>query len=163
MANARYWSQTVASRFICCLNLLITACSKGKRLSIATVRHHYSTFDILLNPLVFHIHLRTFHKKKQVTFACAGNQGCGSAFISYRTDPDLIRIQGFNDQKLDKITADKKLNFFGSKTTICLSLGLHKERPSYRFSSQKRTEEKRRIWIRIPVVRISVLQIRNSA
>jgi hypothetical protein len=27
-------------------------------------------------------------------------------------DPDPIRIQGFNDQKLKKITAEKKLNFF---------------------------------------------------
>jgi hypothetical protein len=28
------------------------------------------------------------------------------------TDPDPIRIQGFNDQKLKKITAEKKINFF---------------------------------------------------
>ena len=28
------------------------------------------------------------------------------------TDPDPIRIQGFNDQKLEKITAEKKVNFF---------------------------------------------------
>ncbi len=28
------------------------------------------------------------------------------------TDTDPIRIQGFNDQKLKKITAEKKLNFF---------------------------------------------------
>jgi hypothetical protein len=35
------------------------------------------------------------------------------------------------------ITADKKFNFFyKSKTTIYLSLGLHKERPSYRRSLQ---------------------------
>jgi hypothetical protein len=30
----------------------------------------------------------------------------------------------------------KKIIFFGSKTTIYLSLGLHKERPSYRRSFQ---------------------------
>jgi hypothetical protein len=31
-------------------------------------------------------------------------------------DPDPIRIQGFNDQKLKKITADrKKINFFWIK------------------------------------------------
>jgi hypothetical protein len=30
-------------------------------------------------------------------------------------DPDPIRIQGFNDQKLKKITAEKKLNFFWIK------------------------------------------------
>jgi hypothetical protein len=51
-------------------------------------------------------------------------------------DPDPIRIQGFNDQKLNKITAEKKFNFFGSKTIIYLSLGLQKERPSYRRSLQ---------------------------
>ncbi len=27
------------------------------------------------------------------------------------TDPDPIRIQGFNDQKLKKITAEKKIKF----------------------------------------------------
>jgi hypothetical protein len=27
-------------------------------------------------------------------------------------DPDPIRIQGFNDQKLKKITAEKKIEFF---------------------------------------------------
>jgi hypothetical protein len=33
------------------------------------------------------------------------------------TNPDPIRIQGFNDQKLKKkITAEKNLNFFGIKT-----------------------------------------------
>jgi len=46
-----------------------------------------------------------------------------------------IRIQGFDDQKLKKFTAEKKLIFFfGFKTTIYLSLGLHKGRPSYRRS-----------------------------
>jgi hypothetical protein len=30
-----------------------------------------------------------------------------------------------------KLQLKKKLKFFGSKTTIYLSLGLHKERPSY--------------------------------
>jgi hypothetical protein len=36
-----------------------------------------------------------------------------------------------------KITAEKKITFFwGSKTTIYLSLGLHKERSSYRRSLQ---------------------------
>jgi hypothetical protein len=42
------------------------------------------------------------------------------------SNPDPIRIQGFNDQKLKKMTAKKKLYFFGSKTAIYLSLGLHK-------------------------------------
>ncbi len=40
-----------------------------------------------------------------------------------------------------KITAEKKFNFFGSKTTINLSLGLHKEPPSYRRSLQLSTKE----------------------
>jgi hypothetical protein len=47
-------------------------------------------------------------------------------------DPD----PGFDDLKLKKITAEKKLIFFGSKTTIYLSLGLHKGCPSYRRSLQ---------------------------
>ena len=51
-------------------------------------------------------------------------------------DPDPIRIQGFNDQKLKKIIAEKNYIFFGSKTTIYLSLGLHKKRSSYRRSLQ---------------------------
>jgi hypothetical protein len=53
------------------------------------------------------------------------------------TDPDPIRIQGFNDQKLKKKYSWKK-NFFSSKSTIYLSLGLHKERSEEAFSSQKR-------------------------
>jgi hypothetical protein len=54
-------------------------------------------------------------------------------------DPDPSR--GFDDQKVKKFTAEKKLNIFLLKTTIYLSLGLHKGRPSYKraFSSQKRT------------------------
>jgi hypothetical protein len=58
------------------------------------------------------------------------------------TDPDPIRIQDFDDQKLEKkITAEKKeLNFWGSKTTIYLSLCLHKDVQVTEdaFSSQKR-------------------------
>ncbi len=45
-------------------------------------------------------------------------------------DPDPIRIQSFDDQKLEN------LNLFRSKTTIYLSLGLHKGRLSYRRSLQ---------------------------
>ncbi len=55
-------------------------------------------------------------------------------------DPDPIRIQGFNDQKLKKNTAEKKIYiFFYQKLqfTVYLSLGLHKEPPCYR-RSQKR-------------------------
>jgi hypothetical protein len=55
-------------------------------------------------------------------------------------DPNLdpIRIQGFYDQK----TGNKNLQptiffyFFISKTTIYLSLGLHKERRSYKKSPE---------------------------
>ncbi len=46
------------------------------------------------------------------------------------TFPDPIRIQGFNDQKR------KKLLFFYQKLPFTLSLGLHKERPSYWRSLQ---------------------------
>jgi hypothetical protein len=56
------------------------------------------------------------------------------------TDPVKIRIQGFDDQKLKKINSWKKITFFGSKTTIYLSLGLHKGRPSYRRSLQPSKE-----------------------
>jgi hypothetical protein len=55
-------------------------------------------------------------------------------------DPDprsQIRIQGYNNQKLGKnLQLKKNLFSFGSKTTIYISLGLHKERPSYRRSLQ---------------------------
>ncbi len=55
-------------------------------------------------------------------------------------DPDPIRIQGFNNQKLEKnFSLKENYIFFGSKTTIYLSLGLHKERPSYRRSLQIKT------------------------
>jgi hypothetical protein len=56
------------------------------------------------------------------------------------TDPDPIRIRiqsgsrALMTKNWKKITANKKI-FFGSKT-IYLSLGLHKERPSYRRSLQ---------------------------
>jgi hypothetical protein len=58
-------------------------------------------------------------------------------------DPDPIRIQGFNDQKLKKITAENFfIYFFLSKTAIYLSLGLHKvpyvQVIEEAFSSQKR-------------------------
>jgi hypothetical protein len=54
------------------------------------------------------------------------------------TDPDPIRIQGFNDQKLGKKLQLKIfLNFFFlSKTAIYLFLGLQKVCPSYRRSLQ---------------------------
>ncbi len=71
-------------------------------------------------------------------------QGCGSVFIFFRIriqsmmletntdpdpdpDPDPIRIQGFNDQKLEKNYSWKFFFyiFFWSKTAIYLSLGLH--------------------------------------
>ncbi len=55
-------------------------------------------------------------------------QGCGSAFISSGSGSSIlgwipVRIQGFNDQKLKKITAEKFLTiFFGSETAIYLSI-----------------------------------------
>jgi hypothetical protein len=57
-----------------------------------------------------------------------------------------IRIQGFDDQKKNekKFTAENKTYiFWDKKTTVYLSLGLHKGRPSYRRSLQpsKRTSK----------------------
>ncbi len=57
-----------------------------------------------------------------------------TSFLTPKTrdpDPDPIRIQGFDDQKLKRIYSRKKKKF-GSKTAIYLSLGLHKGSPSYR-------------------------------
>jgi hypothetical protein len=52
----------------------------------------------------------------------------------------LIRIQGFNDQKLKKkITAE--IFFFKSKFRIYLSLDLHNGFPSYRRSLQPSKKE----------------------
>jgi hypothetical protein len=52
-------------------------------------------------------------------------------------DPDPTRIQGFNDQKLEKFTAKKNYFIFDHKLgTIYLSQGLHKELPSYGRSLQ---------------------------
>jgi hypothetical protein len=51
--------------------------------------------------------------------------------LRLNTNPD----PGFHDQKIEKITAEKKI-VKDKKTTVYLSLGLHKERPSYRRSLQ---------------------------
>jgi hypothetical protein len=55
----------------------------------------------------------------------------------------LFRIQGFDEQKLKKYTAGKLFIFFGSKTAVYLSQGLHKRRTSYctgeALSPHKRT------------------------
>ncbi len=76
-------------------------------------------------------------------------QGCGSAFISSGSGSGSSSLgwiwyrsgsgsgsRALMSKNWQKITAGKKLNFFGIKTTIYLSLGLHKERPSYRRSLQ---------------------------
>ncbi len=54
--------------------------------------------------------------------------------IFLNLDPDQIRIQGFDDQKLKKIFL---YIFSWSKIAIYLSLGLYKRRPS--FNPQKKT------------------------
>ena len=69
------------------------------------------------------------------------SSGSGSSILGW-TDPDPIRIQGFNDQKFKKNYSWKFFYiFFISKTAIYLYLGLHKVCPSYRRSLQpsKRT------------------------
>ncbi len=76
------------------------------------------------------------------TILLHGYQGCGSVFIFSGSGSRVwgwrpIRIQGFNDQKLEKKLQLKIfLFFFWSKTAIYLSLGLHKVCPSYRRSLQ---------------------------
>ncbi len=47
-------------------------------------------------------------------------------------DPDPIRIQGFDGQRLEKIYNWKKNYIFWSKTALYLFLGIHKGRSSYR-------------------------------
>jgi hypothetical protein len=60
---------------------------------------------------------------------------CGSGFRIRIPDPGSGSRVWW--PKIEKITAEKKINlFFGPKTTIYLSLGLHKGRPSYRRSLQ---------------------------
>ncbi len=72
----------------------------------------------------------SFDPDPDPAFEAGDRSGSGS-------NPDPIRIQDFNDQKLKKITAEKIfLFFFWSKTAIYLSLGLHKVCPSYRRSLQ---------------------------
>jgi hypothetical protein len=68
--------------------------------------------------------------------------GSGSSIqINPYSDPDPIRIQGFDDQKLkEQIQLKFCLIFFGIKITIYLSLGLHKGRLSYRRSLQSSKE-----------------------
>ncbi len=59
----------------------------------------------------------------------------------FRLNNDPIRIQGFNDQKLEKIHRWKDFYYlFLLKVAIYLSLGLHKERPSIRGSLQPSKE-----------------------
>ncbi len=108
-------------------------------------------------------------------------QGCGSAFISSgsgydpafyaeywsgsgsNTDPYPIRIRGFNDQKLEKtLQLKKKILFSFSKTTIHLSLSLHKERPSYRRSLQLSKEAIQHFKTRLNPDPIGI-RIRNPA
>jgi hypothetical protein len=52
-------------------------------------------------------------------------------FLLFLHDDRRIRIR-----EAQKPDPDPQHSFFGSKTTIYLSLGLHKERPSYRRSLQ---------------------------
>jgi hypothetical protein len=57
--------------------------------------------------------------------------------LQVNPDPDKNRIQGFDDQKLQKFFF---FFFFRSEIAICLSLGLHKGRPNYRRSLQPSKE-----------------------
>jgi hypothetical protein len=62
-------------------------------------------------------------------------------------DPDPVRIQGFDDQKLKKKIQLKFFYiFFCSKIAIYLSLGLLKGRPSYMRSLQPLKENIQEIY-----------------
>jgi len=58
----------------------------------------------------------------------------------FRLNSDPDPNPGFWWPKIEKIYSWKKREKFGSKTTIYLSLGLHKGRPSYRRSLQLSNE-----------------------
>jgi len=61
---------------------------------------------------------------------------CFTVSDPHSFDPDPIRVQGFNDQKLKKNTVEKNIKFVFDQTAIYLSLGLQKVCPSYRRSLQ---------------------------
>ena len=67
------------------------------------------------------------------------DSGSGSSILGWI--PIRIRIQGCDDQKLEKIYSWKNnVNFFRSKIAVYLYLGLHTGRPTGEaFSPQKRT------------------------
>ena len=92
---------------------------KDKRTSVTTGRYQ-SVFRIRIHFLRIRIRIQRIR-------------------MEANTDPDTdpLRIQGFNGQKLKKNNSWKKnYIFFGSKTAIYLSLGLHKVCPGYRRSLQ---------------------------
>jgi hypothetical protein len=76
---------------------------------------HFSKYKVLVNHPVVDF-LADIESKSQ----CFGSvlifsgSGSGSRVRGWRPipDPDPIRIQGLNDQKLKEITAEKNLNFF---------------------------------------------------
>ncbi len=70
------------------------------------------------------------HRKKQCFGSGFIESGSGSSILGWIP----IRIQGFDDQKLEKLQLKKNLTFFGSKIAVYLSLGIHKGRPSSRWS-----------------------------
>jgi hypothetical protein len=55
---------------------------------------------------------------------------------SFHPHPDPIRIQSFNDPKIEEKDYSGKNNFLDQKLHLTYPLGLHKERPSYRRSLQ---------------------------
>jgi hypothetical protein len=72
-------------------------------------------------------------------FCLIADPDCGSGFRI--PDPDPGSGSRVWWPKIEKNYSWKKINFFfGSKTTIYLSLGLHKGRPSYRRSLQPSKE-----------------------
>ncbi len=100
------------------------------------------TYDLL--PLIWYLWSDTSDQSCGSAFISSGS-GSGSSILGLNTDPDpdpiQIRSQSGSRALMTKnwrkkYSWKKKLIFFWSKTTIYLSLCLHKERPSYRRSLQ---------------------------
>ncbi len=113
-------------------------------------------FNRVLNKVLFMYErwakIRGFNQCFESVFIWSGSRSSNLGWIP-------IQIQGFDDKKLEKITAEQKCNiYFFSKIAICLFLGLHKGRPMYRRSLRPSKENIHFcgsflpfwIWIRVP-------------
>ncbi len=107
----------------------------GSHLELTWIRYHMVSIDVSVNSVtvlwvqsqhpVFRIRIHLIRIRIRIQH------------FRLNTDPDRdpIRSPGFDDKKSGKIYSWKKRKIlFGSKTTIYLSLGLYKGRPSFRRS-----------------------------